>query len=78
MVNVGTNPASSGIIRLPNAATGWNCFAFDLTSPTMGGGYYVKQTAGSTTSATLTGYNASGSPAVWAANDILRVSCFAF
>jgi hypothetical protein len=78
MVNVGTNPASNGIIRLPKAATGWNCFAFDLTSPTMGGGYYVKQTAGSTTSATLTGYNSSGSPTAWTANDILRISCFAF
>ena len=78
MVNVGKNPASSGVITLPAAATGWNCFAFDATNPTKGGGYYVKQTAGSTTSATLTGHNASGSPAVWAANDILRVSCFPF
>jgi hypothetical protein len=78
MVNVGTSPAHNGIIRLPKAATGWNCFAFDLSSPTVGGGYYVKQVAGSTTSITLAGYDASGSPNNWAANDILRVSCFAF
>jgi len=78
MVNVGTNPAGEGVIRLPRAATGWNCFAFDVTSPMVGGGYYVKQIAGSTTSVTLAGYNASGSPTNWVANDILRVSCFAF
>src|SRR5262249_7870697 len=45
MVNVGTKPTASGIIGLPKAGTGWNCFAFDLTSPTTGGGYFVKQTA---------------------------------
>jgi hypothetical protein len=77
-VNVGPSPSSSGVISLPTAATGWNCFAFDVTSPTTGGGYYVKQTSGSTTSATLTGYNTSGSPTAWTANDILRVSCLAF
>ena len=78
MVKVGTKPAASGTIVLPRATNGWNCFAFDVTSPMLGGGYSVKQTADSTTSVTLAGYDASGSPRNWAANDMLRVSCLAF
>jgi hypothetical protein len=78
-VNVGTGgTASSGLIGLPNAKNGWACNAVDITSPTTGGGYYVKQTAGTTSSVTLTGYNTSGSPAAWTANDILQVTCSAF
>jgi hypothetical protein len=78
-VNVGTGgSASSGVIGLPTATTGWICFAFDITNPTTGGGYYVKQTAGTTTTATLTGYNTSGAATAWTASDILRVSCHAY
>jgi hypothetical protein len=78
-VNVGGGgAASSGVIGLPTAATGWICNAFDITNPTTGGGYYVKQTAGSRTSATLTGYNTAGAATAWAASDILGVNCFAY
>jgi hypothetical protein len=49
-----------------------------MTNPTKGGGFYVKQTGGSRSSVTLTGYNPSGVPAAWADNDVLRVSCFPF
>jgi hypothetical protein len=77
-VIVGRNPSSSGTITLPPAATGWNCSAFDMTNPTGGGGFYVKQTGGSRSRVTLTGYNTSGAPAAWIDNDVLRVSCFPF
>lgn len=77
-VIVGRNPSSSGTITLPPAATGWNCSAFDMTNPTRGGGFYVKQTGGSRSSVTLAGYNTSGVSAAWIDNDVLRVSCFPF
>jgi hypothetical protein len=77
-INVGSGgTASSGMIGLPAATNGWNCWAVDLTNPIAGGGYNVKQTASTTSSATITGFNTSGFPDVWAANDILSVSCFA-
>ncbi len=74
-VNVGRGgTASAGVIHLPTAANGWNCFANDLTSPAAN---FTKQTASSTTSATLTNYNSSGSATPWASGGILSVSCFA-
>jgi hypothetical protein len=77
-INVGSGgAASSGVIGLPTATNGWNCWAVDLTNPTAGGGYNVKQTASTASSATLTGYNTGGSVAPWLASDILSVSCFA-
>jgi hypothetical protein len=48
----------------------------DLTNPTTGGGFIVKQTGFSATSATITGYNTSGSATAWTASDILH--CMAF
>lgn len=76
-INVGTGgTASTGVIGLPTAANGWNCFAFDTTHPNTGGGFYTKQTAGGPSTATLTGYSSSAQ-AAWLANDILSVSCFA-
>jgi hypothetical protein len=78
-VNVGTGgTASSGTVGLPTATTGWVCSAFDFTSPTTGGGYYVKQTGGTTTTAVLTGFNTAGVATAWTASDVLRVSCFAY
>jgi hypothetical protein len=78
-VNVGTGgTASSGTVGLPAATTGWVCSAFDFTSPTTGGGYYVKQTGGTTTTAILTGFNTAGVATAWTASDVLRVSCFAY
>ncbi len=78
-VNVGTGgTATSGVIGLPNARNGWTCNSVDVTSPTTGGGYYVKQTADTRSSVTLTGYNSSGSPAAWSSSDVLQVTCSAF
>lgn len=75
-VNVGTGgTASTCVVNLPTNTTGWICDAFDITNPTTGGGYFVKQTAGTTTSVTFTGYNTAGAATAWTASDILRVKC---
>jgi hypothetical protein len=76
-VKVGTGgTASSGVIGLPTAATGWNCFATDITT-TSATVFMTKQTASTTTSATFGNFNTSGAVAAWADSDILSVSCFA-
>lgn len=76
-INVGTGgTASSGVIGLSAATTGWNCFASDQSTP---GTNVTKQTATATTTATLTNYNSTtGVAAAWTASDILKVSCFAY
>jgi hypothetical protein len=67
-VNVGTGGvATSGVIGLPTATTGWSCFANDRTNNTV-----TRQTATTTTSATFT------AAAAWAASDILNISCFGY
>lgn len=78
-VNVGTGgTASAVVLAMPTAAAGWVCNASDLTNPTTGGGYYVKQTAGSATSVTLTGFSTAGSATAFTASDVLSVSCLAY
>lgn len=77
-VNVGTGgSATSGVIGLPTAATGWNCFCTDITtaSSTV---FLCKQTASSTTTATIGNFNTSAVASAWVASDIVRVSCFAY
>lgn len=67
-INVGTGgTATSGVIGLPTATTGWNCYVNDITTNVA-----TRQTASSTTSATVTAASA------WTASDKLRVSCFAY
>lgn len=67
-VNVGTGGvATSGVIGLPTATTGWNCFVIDRTNNTV-----TRETATTTTTVTLT------AAAAWAASDILQVSCFGY
>jgi hypothetical protein len=75
-ITIGTSgSSSSGVLTMPTANNGWQCDAIDITSPNKAGGYYVKQTAGSTTSVTLTGYNNSGSAAPWFPGDVIGVKC---
>lgn len=72
-INVGTGgAASSGVVGFPAATTGWVIHCDDLTNPLVGGGFIVKQTASSTTTATVTGYNASFVATAWTASDILH------
>lgn len=69
--------ASSGVIGLPTAINGWNCFATDITTETATA-FVTKQTASSTTTATLTNYTTAGVTGAWTAGDKLRVSCSAY
>jgi hypothetical protein len=76
-INVGTGgSATSGVIGLPTATNGWVCHAQDLTtnSATV---FVTKQTASSTTTATIGNFNTSGAAAAWVASDILHISCSA-
>jgi hypothetical protein len=67
-LNVGTGgAATSGVIGLPTARTGWFCNAVDQTNNTV-----TRQTATTTSTATLT------AAAAWAASDVLQVSCLAY
>lgn len=76
-VNVGGGgAASSGVIGLPTATTGWNCDCSDVTtaSSTV---FLCKQTATATGTATIGNFNTAGAAAAWVANDILTVKCTA-
>lgn len=76
-VNVGTGgTATSGVIGLPTANNGWNCYATDIStqSSTV---FVTKQTASSATSCTIGNFNTSGAAAAWTASDIVVVSAFA-
>ena len=75
-INVGTGAtASSGVIGLPTATTGWNCWVQDFTTPAT---TFTKVSASTTTTVTVTNYNTTGVATAWAASDILQVSCFAY
>jgi hypothetical protein len=72
-INVGTGgTANSGIIGFYAAPDGWSVSCTDVTNPTTGGGFLTKQTASTTTTATVKGYSSAGAPAVWTASDILN------
>jgi len=76
-INVGTGgTATSGVIGLPTATNGWNCTCQDKTtfSATVN---YCRQTADSTTTATIGNFNSTFVAAAWVASDILYLRCFA-
>jgi hypothetical protein len=79
-INVGTGgTATSGVVGLPTATTGWTCWVNDLTAAAGHVAYNTRQTASTTTTATLENQTTStGAAVAWAASDILRVSCFAY
>lgn len=77
-INVGTGGvATSGVIGLPTATTGWvvRCNDNTTTSATV---YLTKQTATSTTTATIGNFAAAGTAAAWTASDILACSANAY
>lgn len=76
-VNVGTGgTATSGVIGFPTAHLGWivNCVDFSTASATV---FVTKQTAISSTSATIANFNTSGAQAAWAASDVLNCTAVA-
>lgn len=77
-INVGTGgTANSGVIALPTATTGWAVACADVTtqSATV---YLTKQTAFSTTTATIGNFDAAGAAAAWVASNILVCQATAF
>jgi len=76
-ISVGTSNTGNGVVGLPTAATGWNCFATDITtkSTTVAD---TRQTASTTASATLQNYTDIVGTGAWVDNDVLAVSCFAY
>jgi hypothetical protein len=79
VINVGaTTPGSSGVIGLPAAANGWNCYVTDITGAAAHVGLHTVQTGSTTASVTVESQNAAGVATAWAGNSILRVSCFAY
>jgi hypothetical protein len=78
-INVGTGgAATNGVIGLPTATTGWNCYTIDTTAATNHTGLQTVQTASTTTSATIESQNSAGTATAWAASSVVAVSCFAF
>lgn len=76
-VNVGTGgSAATGVVGLPAATTGWNCFATDITT-TSAAVSQTKMTGSTTTSVTLANYTDLSASGPWAASDILAVNCVA-
>lgn len=74
-VDVGTGgSATSGVLAMPTATAGWNCIVADPTANKS-----TKQTAGGTTSVTVTGYEGSGTTATaWTASTLLKFHCAAY
>ena len=76
-INVGSSNTGNGVIGLPAASRGWNCFANDITT-TSTAVSQTKQTASTKTSATLQNYTDTSGTGAWADRDVLAVSCFAY
>jgi hypothetical protein len=80
-VDVGTGgSATAGVIALPTAATGWNCFVENLTATAANAmDQRTVQTASTTATATIENQTVStGAALAWSASDILAVSCVAY
>lgn len=79
-VNVGTGgTATSGVIGMPTATTGWNCNVDNFTAAGAHVAYNTRQTASTTTSVTVENQTTStGAAVAWAASNILQLSCFAY
>ena len=76
-IDVGTGgTASSGVITLPASTTGWVVHCLDITNPASSN---TVQTAGTTTSATISNYSrTTGLLTAWAASDIIRCTATAY
>ena len=76
-ISVGTTSATTGVIGLPTAATGWNCYCTDITTNSVTVSQ-CKQTASAATTATIGNFTDIAGAAAWVDNDVIAVSCFAF
>lgn len=74
-INVGGGgTASTGVVTMPAATTGWACYVNDLstTSATV---FVTKVTATTTTSVTVGNFSSAGTAAAWASGDVLQFQC---
>lgn len=80
-IDVGTGgTATAGVIALPTATNGWNCFVEDITATTANAtDRRTVQLSSTTATATVESQLVStGAATAWGASDILAVSCTAF
>lgn len=80
-VDVGTGgTASSGVLTLPAATTGWACRVANLTALAANtADAHTVQTATSTTSVTVQNQTIStGAALVWTASDVLQLMCIGY
>lgn len=74
LVTVGSGTGTStGVIGLPTATTGWNCFATNQSRADQ-----IQETTSGTTSVTLTNFGTTFSATNFTNSDVLQVSCFAY
>ena len=73
-VDVGAAPTSACTISLPQATSGWNCQATDL-SPTSATVFLQKQSGGTATTAVITNYSDTAMAQNYGAHDVLQVNC---
>ncbi len=77
-INVGTGGvASTGVIALPAATTGWVLTIQQITTNSANV-FVTKQTDTTTTTATIGCYDAAGAAHAWVASDILLISAVPF
>lgn len=77
-LDVGTGgAATSGVIGLPAATTGWALHVQNLTANTATV-FLTKQTATTTTTATIGNYDAAGAAAAWTASNILLITAIGY
>lgn len=78
--NVGTGGiATAGVITMPTADNGWNCYVSNLTAKAANRTDDTVQTASTVTSISVQNQTVStGAAVAWAASDILTLICAAF
>lgn len=79
VVNVGTGgTATSGVIGLPAATTGWILHCIDITAAAGHTGLRTVQTASTTNSATIESQNSAGTATAWATGSLVRIIAMAY
>ncbi len=78
-VTIGTASGSTGVLAMPTATTGWNCFANDLTTHTTANAFVMQNASGSDAShAAFTSYSDIMGAATWVNGDVIAISCNPF
>jgi hypothetical protein len=72
LINIGTGTAgSTGVIGLPTATNGWNCFVTNQTRAAV-----IQATTVSASSVTFTNFGTTFTATNWTNSDVLQASCF--